>query len=339
MGHTERLRWLDGVKGLAIVLVVWGHIALDAQAARVFVYSFHLPVFFVVMGILRAWRDPHGERWRFSHRAVQLLYPYVTFSLIIVLYLVCLGRRGDAEAALAQTLCLDGYNTLWFLPACLLAECVFVLLHRSRVPDRWGGLALVLGTCAVSLVLYKLQYSPILATRVAGAILNGVNRAAVGAVFVMAGYYGTLLVWPRMARHNPTAVCAGAAVLLLCGAALAQVNGLVDLRISQLNLPPLFYLCAALGSAGVILLVHRCGGQCRLLAFWGENSLIIMATHYALPFVQAALAATAWLSALPALRGLLACALVMLMESVLALLIRRYAPFLIRPPRMKKPAA
>lgn len=139
MGHTERLRWLDGVKGLAIVLVVWGHIALDAQAARVFVYSFHLPVFFVVMGILRAWRDPHGECWRFSHRAVQLLYPYVTFSLIIVLYLVCLGRRGDAEAALAQTLCLDGYNTLWFLPACLLAECVFVLLPGAVCPT--GGAA------------------------------------------------------------------------------------------------------------------------------------------------------------------------------------------------------
>ena len=104
-------------------------------------------------------------------------------------------------------------------------------------------------------------------------------------------------------------------------------------------MPPLFYLCAALGSAGVILLLRQCGGRCRLLAFFGENSLIIMATHYAFPFVQAASALTAGLSALPALQSIATCAVVMLMESALVLALRRYAPFLIRPPRGKKAAA
>lgn len=339
MESTKRVRWLDSVKGLAIVLVVWGHIALYAGAARVFVYAFHLPVFFVVTGILRARRDEAHARWRFSRRAAQLLYPYATFSLLIVLYLACLGRWGDAESALWQTLCLYGYNTLWFLPACLLAECIFVLVRKSRVPDRWGSLALVAGTCAVSLVLYKLQYSAIAALRLAGAVINGVNRAAVGAVFILCGYHGYFRLRRRIAKSSPAAVCACGATLLLGGAVLSQANGLVDLRQSQLNMPPLFYLCAALGSAGVILLLRQCGGRCRLLAFFGENSLVIMATHYAFPFVQAASALTAGLSALPALQSVATCAVVMLMESALVLALRRYAPFLIRPPRGKKAAA
>ena len=43
--RAERISWLDTLKGIAIVLVVIGHIYTN-QSIFNWLYSFHLPLFF-----------------------------------------------------------------------------------------------------------------------------------------------------------------------------------------------------------------------------------------------------------------------------------------------------
>ena len=42
-----KVNWVDSLKGLAIILAVLGHIASPLSS---FIYSFHMPLFFIISG-------------------------------------------------------------------------------------------------------------------------------------------------------------------------------------------------------------------------------------------------------------------------------------------------
>ena len=46
----DRVEWMDVLKGLAIVLVVLGHISYKCPHLKEFIYSFHMPLFFTLAG-------------------------------------------------------------------------------------------------------------------------------------------------------------------------------------------------------------------------------------------------------------------------------------------------
>ena len=52
MGNAKRLNYLDFVKGFAILLVVLGHIYDISNPIKIWLYSFHMPLFFIISGIL-----------------------------------------------------------------------------------------------------------------------------------------------------------------------------------------------------------------------------------------------------------------------------------------------
>ena len=52
-GRALRLPWLDLYKGLAILLVVLGHMNIPARASQL-IYSFHVPLFFIASGYVMA---------------------------------------------------------------------------------------------------------------------------------------------------------------------------------------------------------------------------------------------------------------------------------------------
>lgn len=48
MIEVKRLDWLDLVKGIGIVLVVWGHTLFPLHSA---IDVFHMPLFFILAGL------------------------------------------------------------------------------------------------------------------------------------------------------------------------------------------------------------------------------------------------------------------------------------------------
>lgn len=47
-----RLRYIDLTKGLAIFLMLWGHTMTSVNSVHIWIYSFHMPIFFIICGIL-----------------------------------------------------------------------------------------------------------------------------------------------------------------------------------------------------------------------------------------------------------------------------------------------
>ncbi len=87
----KRIPELDIFKGLAIVLVVSGHIilknwegALDSHPAYTWIYSFHMPIFFFISGFLihYTFADKSAVKglWR---KSLALLVPYFVWCFLI----------------------------------------------------------------------------------------------------------------------------------------------------------------------------------------------------------------------------------------------------------------
>lgn len=140
--HAPRYTWLDSLKGLGIVLVVLGH-ASTIGVLNTSLYAFHMPLFFIISGLLFKER-PLGET--VARKARRLLVPYLVFALLTFAYWALVERRlrpGEysVTGAFANIFLARGgiqnnpYNVvLWFLPCLFVTEivsaCVVALLRR-----------------------------------------------------------------------------------------------------------------------------------------------------------------------------------------------------------------
>lgn len=71
----ERLKYLDITKGIAILLMVWGHRVVTYSADDVrLIFSFHMPLFFIISGYFLN-RETPTELF-IKKKARQLLSPY-----------------------------------------------------------------------------------------------------------------------------------------------------------------------------------------------------------------------------------------------------------------------
>ena len=77
---TKRMGWLDTAKGIAILLMVAGHIPqIDLHPWRLMIFTFHMPLFFMAAG----YTAKAELRWSsIKKSAARLLIPYLGAALI-----------------------------------------------------------------------------------------------------------------------------------------------------------------------------------------------------------------------------------------------------------------
>lgn len=172
---ANRSSWIDGWKGLLILLVVVGHAVGGAAHMTIgcardvcefvykVIYFFHMPAFFWVVGL--CWRPRMESFCTFAQRrARRLLFPYLVFGVVSALLFVV---GGGAESLQKET--ADSYYTtmgygnwiqpliallhgggwphgegfrcnsvLWFLPAMFTVSCAYFVLDKyvkTRLPQ------------------------------------------------------------------------------------------------------------------------------------------------------------------------------------------------------------
>jgi fucose 4-O-acetylase-like acetyltransferase len=138
---------VDIVKGIAIILVVYGHTAQGVShrgwwvtPAALFgnslIYSFHMPAFFFVSGLFVMGSIVKRGSRRFTvDKLKTILYPYVLFAVISVLIEPLVERFRSGAHPFAWKFFLlnlmDG-DASWFLFVLFL--CLMVALLTMRVP-------------------------------------------------------------------------------------------------------------------------------------------------------------------------------------------------------------
>ncbi len=132
----QRYEYIDIAKGIGILLVVWAHILLVGAPHRV-IYAFHMPLFFLISGMLFR-REKYPDFWTFlKKRAIRLLVPYVAYSAVTwIVWAAFRFVRHDSVVSyvdpLLQTVIAKGSgaymvhnSALWFIPCLFATEIIY----------------------------------------------------------------------------------------------------------------------------------------------------------------------------------------------------------------------
>ncbi len=160
---ASRSNSIDVCKGLGIILVVLGHNQLAWLAGGVpfrVIFSFHMPLFFVLAGVFMNTSEPLHEYAR--SRVQSLLKPYFVVLLFLglakLIYGVLSGRLSvDHVGYFAGVLLATGstivWEPMWFMPHLFLAGLVALFSLKLATPfGHWAVAGVASG-------LYALGYA------------------------------------------------------------------------------------------------------------------------------------------------------------------------------------
>lgn len=127
----KKIKWVDILKGYAIVMVVIGHIIKNDFLVN-YLYAIHLPIFMFISGYLYK-KDKNIENFKKKFKSI--LIPYLFFSLINLLYFFIIESK-FRSISISLLECIKGiilghydylsFNVhLWYLPFFFFVSLLF----------------------------------------------------------------------------------------------------------------------------------------------------------------------------------------------------------------------
>ena len=318
----ERRKDLDFAKGIGIILMVLGHCysAGNGELIRTWFYSFHMPLFFIIPGILMRERNTVPLLFPFLRKRIySLLIPYFFWGIIAALFLTVLGRK-PLNWLLVLIKCVfsfEGLSAMWFLPCLFLAECLFLCFLKATNRNRILGYFIA---ATFALVGFSAPKTNIYITIIL--------RSFTGASFLFLGWFLSEFFSRPSKGRIWIIVAAIHAFLSMC-------NDQISVLDREYGNFVLFYANALLGSWLVIQAYHLLAAlplqkAIHTFIWFGQNSLIMVCTSlYAIEFLRLADSKlfSGFLPRLGNFEGLALCALSVLLESMAIFICNKFLWF------------
>lgn len=157
----KRNQLLDVAKGVAIILVVWGHALqhsgfdgrIENTLMERFLLSFHMPLFMLISGYLFFFSlQRHSEHDLVRGKAKTFLFPLLTLSVLHFFR----AHYKDFDLSKLCDYPLMLVNSLWFFWAMLVITLLMCLVHKWLKDSLLGYLA-VLGATLLLPDVYQLR--------------------------------------------------------------------------------------------------------------------------------------------------------------------------------------
>ena len=283
---AERIAWIDFAKGLAMILVVFGHVILPSLLQN-FIYVFHMPFFFVMSGFLlnfEKWGGVGNYKAFATKLFKRLLVPYYLANFLCYPFFVVKENYfGHMSWVITYNSPVDTFlgifigrsimlplGVLWFLPCLLVAEIIFIRLWNRfvKISAELFALVIVLTVCA-GFTLSRFGYLPL-----------GVNVALISQIFLLAG---VLIRRHNFVERMDLKIFGGISLLLMFA---FQFNQRVEMSWAIFGDAFLFF---AGGLAGTLILMKISalmtdGKIFSLISDCGRQSMMILVLH--LPIIE-----------------------------------------------------
>lgn len=299
MMESKRINYFDIAKGIGIILVVMGHLEYISSPIRFFIVSFHMPMFFVISGMLMAATGEENKPVSsyIKGKLKRIAVPYIGYSVLFLVLEIVFMYLTDTVSWINiiqntyYTICLYGNSVLWFLPAMFFACLMFYFLRRKTNHKVTISIVIIL-----TIIMYGLnKLNGIMGMSFSGNMFMSelffffvmVIRSFFAMFYLATGYYLYVLLVKQLdftSKVKPVLMALiGICILALIGWT-SQINGIVDFHFLMLGNPFLFLFNSVAGSIAVILICMSFEGISeikvfKLIRFYGKNSLTIMATH------------------------------------------------------------
>jgi len=304
-----RLHWIDALKGIGIILVVFAHHSLPV-ALDTYIFSFHMPLFFFISGFLFDFGKYAGSAAYFvTGRFRSLIVPYFSFAVLSCLFYFLLDTIFQPDATnieFFETSALYGiysilyalgplvsYNPpLWFLTCLFVTELLFYGFAKKYYGEP-RKLVLWLTAAGVIGYLYSV-YVPFRLLWNADVALSAVVFYGAGNLFKKitepekdsdAGSSSESdskfrKVFSRVEKFFP------GVFILLNLLYLAYLLGFpttdkVNMNVLKYGGFFSYYLLAFSGIFAFVYLFKKVGSS-KVLEYYGRNSLTVLALHFPL---------------------------------------------------------
>ena len=132
MNKRIRLEWIDALRALAILLVVYGH-RVQPEPFSVFLNPIKMPLFFALSGYLFRFRAG-GDIAFFKKTFTSLFIPWLCLGLVPLI--ISIPFKGLTHAIQSATDLFTG-TLLWFMPCFIIAQILFyyiIKLTKKHLP-------------------------------------------------------------------------------------------------------------------------------------------------------------------------------------------------------------
>lgn len=256
---------LDNARGLAIILIMIGHSnGMSGQITKL-IYSFHVPLFFVIAGILLAYNKTAEKRWEYivRGRVKRIIVPSLVWELILSVSYFFIKDISIGQLIFNSITMQFNLSVLWFIPCFLIAEAIWIILLKNEKTSNQK-------LCLIGLIII-----PIVAPCVP---MLFVKRILIGVVFIAVGF-----LWERIALTKACPKIMGNEIMLSISSIIwiitAVSNVRVDLSAGVLGNSVLYYLHSIAGSIATICLCELMSARINLLSWIGRNTMGFLATH------------------------------------------------------------
>lgn len=276
----SRIEYIDIAKALGIMLVIAGHVvSSDTEIKRV-LYAFHMPLFFMLSGMLLKPRAAYGfETWKtlLIKKLRALMLPYFVWALVYSsfsfkhLALIVYGTRETLIAA-------ESLTSLWFLPVMFLAFLYAeIILAISSKAGKHQTVAEVAGIVVCFLIGFILPHN--------GTYGDpwGLDVAFIAAAFMLLGMLareGIDLI--KKEAWMAVAAAIACVVFIVTVRFSSSPVGYVLMANAEYGNPFIFVVNAVAGSLLIITLsslISALFKRTRLLQWIGTRTLGIFVVH------------------------------------------------------------
>jgi fucose 4-O-acetylase-like acetyltransferase len=145
--EQKRIDWIDYLRGIAIILVVYHHVRVGIERSAITVpsflvqinmifYSFRMPLFFILSGIfIQKLLNKHQFSEIVGKKFNLLIYPYIIWAFMQVSLQIVMGEFTNANRGLQDYTYIfyhpRNLDQFWYLPALFNASMVFLLLKEK----------------------------------------------------------------------------------------------------------------------------------------------------------------------------------------------------------------
>ena len=286
---NKRFEYIDILKGFAILCITFLHFEAGGLPLwlNVWIGTFMISAFYFASGWMWGLKDETitvkelvRKRWR------SLGVPYLWFTGLILVFDMILWGCGYYDGYFVvrevyKTITLRGIGTLWFLPSLFFGEVIFMWLRNKKSWMLIGGVALVTLLYLYFYYQWSGEYRNLSSlNQIIDAPLYTIRNMmvawpVVGAGFVVAWDFNRYFV-------NWSGWLIGLLGFVICGVSLYFAS------FAKLNLGvAAYFLPSVVGPLGWMLVAKMLeGGRVmQIFAYWGRNSLVLMATHYSIVLV------------------------------------------------------
>lgn len=270
---------MDLARALAIILVIFGHeTTYPREIIRGMIYSFHMPLFFILSGIVFGTYNNKKEtfRWFVKKKIKAILLPALFFEIVMYCWnvLKMLIESGVSKELLfkrflgifIQIQYSDYTGALWFLPCMFLCQIVFYFLFK--INKSWIRFLLVL-------VLYIGAY--IWGNAQLPFLPWAIDVVPVGVLYMFVGFCirSTVKKYNEIGNNLKSVVIIILMLLYFFTYYISNIkfgNGYA-LDVREYGNIVLNTICAISASIAIILMCSLCKKKIDWLGYIGQNSM------------------------------------------------------------------